>query len=570
MKYLVVLMAILTVFSVISIENVFAEEEISILVENDVRKVYYTGENITSAFSDSTSASITFETGNNAKLDVKVPQIYKYGGQLFVLRNGEEALPEIKTDNCFYYVSFETQVPEKIELIFTHWPEATELIDNCETFMILSPLKQFKSGIQPDEIKCKENLQLIIKNNGDPACVKESSIVKLMSRGLITNSPSDPDTKLVINPPEIEEPAKNIVDVNNQFMFDYYSITNTKEDNSFFSPWSLLSAFSVLYEGARGQTADEISNVFYLPKDDLERRDSFVSIQNNLNVNGSGYELRNANALWIQQGFDIKEEFVNTARQYYDSKVSKVSFPADESIIDSWVEQKTNNKIKDLVKGKTTVDTVLAITNAIYFKGTWQTPFEPNQTQDSDFRVNADKSVSVPMMNMQSKFPYAEIGDLQILSLPYKGQRMSMLVLLPKDNLESLEKSITIEKLENWKKILQEQEIILFMPKFKLETTYELPKIMKEMGINLAFGGGDFSGISDDNLFVSSAIHKAFVDVNEEGTEAAAATGITVDQQSDRISELPIFRADHPFIFLIQDNETGLILFMGKVSDPTK
>lgn len=184
MKYLVVLMAILTVFSVISIENVFAEEEISILVENDVRKVYYTGENITSAFSDSTSSSITFETGNNAKLDVKVPQIYKYGGQLFVLRNGEEVLPDIKTDNCFYYVSFETQVPEKIELIFTHWPEATELIDNCETFTILSPLKQFKSGIPLDEIQCREWLEILFKtSDNSPVCVKPETKIKLIERG---------------------------------------------------------------------------------------------------------------------------------------------------------------------------------------------------------------------------------------------------------------------------------------------------------------------------------------------------------------------------------------------------
>jgi serpin B len=440
--------------------------------------------------------------------------------------------------------------------------------------IILSPLKQFEAGIPIDEITCKDGLELIVKSsNNSPACVTHSTFEILKQRDWIAHIISNSDATPTINPPEIKEPAKNIVDANNQFMIDYYSITSTREDNSFFSPWSMLSAFSVLYEGAKGQTADEISRVFYLPKDDSTRRDSFETMQKNLNVNGSGYELRNANALWIQEDFDVKDELVNISKQYYDSKVSEVNFPADESIIDSWVEEKTNNKIKDLIKGKTDESTRLVITNAIYFKGTWHTEFEPNQTQDSEFRVNGDKSVSVPMMNIQSEFPYADTGDLQILSMPYKGQRMSMLVLLPKDNLKSIEKSITVEKLKDWKKNLQEQEIKLFMPKFKLETTYELPEIMKNLGIKLAFDqdNADLSGIANipPRLFVTAAIHKAFVEVNEEGTEAAAATGIGVSVTSLG-HEPPVFRADHPFVFLIQDNETGLILFMGKISDPTK
>ena len=169
--------------TVISIEHVFAEDDISIFVENNARKVYYTGENITSASFDPKSNSIIFETGNNAKLDIKAPQVYKYGGQLFFLRNGEEVLPEIRIDDCFYYVSFETQMPEKIELIFTHWPEATEQIENCETITISSPLKQFKSGIHPEDVKCKESLILVTKYDGFPACIKPESYAKLILRG---------------------------------------------------------------------------------------------------------------------------------------------------------------------------------------------------------------------------------------------------------------------------------------------------------------------------------------------------------------------------------------------------
>ncbi|WKT57078.1 serpin family protein [Candidatus Nitrosotenuis chungbukensis] len=374
-------------------------------------------------------------------------------------------------------------------------------------------------------------------------------------------------------PTEIKESTQNIVDASNRFMFDYYSISGTSDDNVFFSPWSILSAFSVLHEGARGETADEISSAFYLPEDDSARRMSFESMQSDLNINGSGYDLRNANALWIQAGFGVKEDFINTARQYYDSEVSEVNFPADESIIDSWVEDKTNDKIKDLVKGKTNDLTMLVITNAVYFKGTWKTQFEPSQTSEGEFRVNVDKTVQVPMMYLKSEFAYAETDDLQILSMPYDGERISMLVLLPKNGIEPLEQSLTVEQLDDWKKNLAEREVMTFVPKFKLETEYELPKIMQELGIKLAFdeGNADLSGIANmpPRLFVTAAVHKAFVDVNEEGTEAAAATGIGVGTTSVG-PELPIFRADHPFVFLIQDNETGLVLFMGKISDPIK
>jgi serpin B len=442
---------------------------------------------------------------------------------------------------------------------------------------IPSPLMQIRMGVEPHNVQCNDGLQLIIRpSNNIPACVKPTTAEILSQRLLaiiVESSPTPPvsEPQPITDTPQTSHDAQNIVDANNKFMLDFYSTTSKPEDNSFFSPWSMLSAFSVLYEGARGQTADEIASVFYLPKDDSLRRTLFESLQDNLNVNGSGYELRNANALWIQQGFGIKEEFVNTARQYYDSEASEVSFPKDEPVIDSWVEQKTNDKIKNLVKGKTSVDTRLVITNAIYFKGTWQTQFESSQTHDNEFRVDAAKTVQVPMMQIQSKFAYAETDDLQVLSMPYKGQRMSMLVLLPKNDIGSLEKSINIENLQDWKTNLEEQKVMLFIPKFKLETTYGLSESMMDLGMKKAFDGdADLSGISDEKpLFVGFAIHKAFVDVNEEGTEAAAATAIGVMTES--ISPpIPIFKADHPFIFLIQDDETGLILFMGKVVDPTK
>jgi serpin B len=277
--------------------------------------------------------------------------------------------------------------------------------------------------------------------------------------------------------------------------------------------------------------------------------------------------------LWVKTGFGVKQEFVDIARQYYDSEVAEVEFPAGESEIDSWVENQTNGKIKDLVKDKTNDMTRLVITNAVYFMGTWKDQFNANLTSQDEFSLNPYETVEVPMMYQKSRFDYAENDKLQILSMPYKGDRLSMLVLLPKNNLVSLEGSLTLEELSSWQEAMQNQEVYVYMPKFKLEAEYDLSPQMKELGVELAFDPdyADLSGIADvtpNNLYIGFATHKAFVDVNEEGTEAAAATAIGVDMTSAPVDPT-IFRADHPFVFLIQDNETGLVLFMGRVSDPS-
>jgi serpin B len=435
-----------------------------------------------------------------------------------------------------------------------------------------SPLNQIKMGIEPADVQCRDSLQLVIRSNDLPACVKAVTADILSQRGLVIF--------IDVTLPSIEKPipptdkeASDIVEANNKFMLDYYTLTSKEPDNIFFSPWSILSAFSVLYEGARGQTADEVASALYLPRDDLDRRDSFKTIQQNLNPNSTEYELTNANALWIKTGFGVKQEFVDIAKQHYDSKVSEVEFPADEAEIDAWVENQTNGKIEDLVKDKTNDMTRLVITNAVYFMGTWKDQFNANLTSQDDFTLGSGDTVEVPMMYQKSRFDYAENDLLQILSMPYKGDRLSMLVLLPKNDLGSLEESLTQEELNSWQKEMQTEEVYVYMPKFKLEAEYDLGPQMKELGVELAFDPyyADLSGIADvapNNLYVGFATHKAFVDVNEEGTEAAAATAIGVEQTSAP-ADPTVFRADHPFVFLVQDNETGLVLFMGRVSDPS-
>jgi len=251
------------------------------------------------------------------------------------------------------------------------------------------------------------------------------------------------------------------------------------------------------------------------------------------------------------------------------AKRRKTITELSRKIINTWVEEQTNNKIKDLIpQGMITPLTRLVLTNAIYFKGTWAIQFDPTDTKKQDFRVNSEKTVQADMMSLtEEEFNYTETDDLQILELPYKGDELSMLILLPKENLNKIE--LTLENLEQWRSSLRERELNIYIPKFKFETKYFMSKDLKEMGMPTAFGeGADFSGMTGDKkLFISQVIHQAFVEVNEEGTEAAAATALTMVESA--VTKPTLFKADHPFIFIIQQKETGNILFIGRVNDPT-
>ncbi len=220
--------------------------------------------------------------------------------------------------------------------------------------------------------------------------------------------------------------------------------------------------------------------------------------------------------------------------------------------------------------------TRLVLTNAIYFKGTWKGQFDKSNTQEQDFHINSTKSVKVPMMFMKpdkAKFNYMETENLQILELPYEGDKLSMLILLPKYNytLDDIKENSTSENFENLKKQMHETKLDeIYIPKFKFETKYFMEKTLSDIGMPTAFSmDADFSGMTGKrDLFISAVIHQAFVDVNEEGTEAAAATGVVMKMTA--MMPTNIFRANHPFIYIIQYKETGNILFLGRVTDPGK
>jgi serpin B len=368
-----------------------------------------------------------------------------------------------------------------------------------------------------------------------------------------------------------------VIEGNNQLAFDFYSKVIKDDGNIFYSPWSISTAFALVYEGAREKTSEEIQSLFGFPSDDDKRRSSFAGIQDDLNSQQANYTLTTANALWIDEGFKLSDSYVDVARQYYDSEISTVDFPTEESRlqINEWVESKTNEKIKDVIpQGILTALTRLVITNAIYFKGTWVTQFDERNTVEEDFRIDADNTVKVPMMKLgETYFKYAETDSIKIIDLPYHGEKLSMLVLLPKNDtgMQSLEESLTLENLDTWRSSLRNQSVTVHIPKFKLETSYALNDMLREMGMPSAFtpDDADLSGINGvKGLFIQSALHKAFVEVNEEGTEAAAATVIVIGPTSEQ-PQPPLFRADHPFIFIIQDSETGNILFMGRITNPS-
>jgi serpin B len=388
-----------------------------------------------------------------------------------------------------------------------------------------------------------------------------------------------------------------IVKGNNEFAFDLYGRLRGKEGNLFFSPYSISTALGMTYCGARGQTETQMGAVLHFPfitkqtaelsisskliPDRQKFASTFGRIVKDLNNRGEkgGYELRVANALWGQRGYEFLEEFLELIKNNYNGRLNEVDFigaaEAARQTINKWVEKKTNNKIKNLIQqGVLDSMTRLVLTNAIYFKGNWARQFEKDKTKDAPFTLADGEKVDAAMMNQTADFGYMETGSFQVLELPYVDNELSMIILLPKkiDGLDELEKTLTVENLSKWLKKLYKREVIVSVPKFKMTSQFSLASVLKSMGMTDAFSSNaNFSGINGKrDLFVSAVIHKAYVDVNEEGTEAAAATAVTIKLTSIGPSRTPVFKADHPFMFLIRDNHSGSILFIGRVMNPNE
>ena len=377
----------------------------------------------------------------------------------------------------------------------------------------------------------------------------------------------------------------SVVHANNQFAIDLYSKYKSKDGNLFYSPYSISSALAMTYEGAKGQTAGEMKSVLHLPDNKETIRSDFVSINNEINKEGKSYKLTSANALWVQKDYPFIKDYFDLVDNYYGGKATNLDFKTDTEnsriTINKWVEDKTNDKIKNLIpEGILTPDTRLVLTNAIYFKANWSSQFYEESTYDADFKISNTNIVKIPTMHQTNELNYGETDNLQILEMDYLGNDLSMLIILPKDgDLNAVENSLDVSNFAEWKKDMGVEEVEVSIPRFKFETKYFMADDLKEMGMPTAFNPdlADFSGMwnrqNDENLYISEVIHQAFVNVTESGTEAAAATAVVMMVGSagpEPVIKPKIFKADHPFIFIIQQKDTGNILFMGRVSDPTK
>jgi serpin B len=379
---------------------------------------------------------------------------------------------------------------------------------------------------------------------------------------------------------------KAVVEGNNAFTVALYGQLRNQDGNLFFSPESISTALAMTYAGARGDTASEMAKTlhFTLPPERLHP--AMGALLSDLNAPHKGYQLRAADALWAQQDYVFLDDFLKLNKRDYGAGFNQVDFKgsteAARLTINQWIEQKTNDKIKDLLQpGVLDSLTKMVLTNAIYFKGDWLTPFPKDWTEDDDFHLSPARNVKAPLMHLNEGFDYFDGGTFQALAIPYESGDLSMVVFLPKDvgGLPAFENSLTASNMKQWLDQLHWVPIvILTLPKFKMTRQFGLAGTLSAMGMPRAFdaNAADFSGMSGNReLYISAVIHKAYIDVDEKGTEAAAATAVIMRGPTAMPPRFqppppPVFRADHPFIFLIRDNRSGGILFMGRVTDPTK
>jgi len=377
--------------------------------------------------------------------------------------------------------------------------------------------------------------------------------------------------------------AQRVVRGNTGFALGLYEKLRAAEGNLFFSPYSISTALVMTYAGAREDTAREMAGVLHFSLDADRLHPAFAELQAGLNKvqEGGDIKLAVANSLWPQQGHPFLGEYLTLIEKHYGATITPVDYSTDAAreasrqTINRWVEDRTQNKIRELVRPEHLTDlTRLVLTNAIYFNGKWKNEFDPEATRDADFYLTVGRSVSTPTMHQTDEFRYAIDPSVQILELPYRGDELSMLILLPPriEGLTQLEKRLSVESLNRWRVLLKESQVIVSLPRFRMTWEAGLKTILQQMGMAKAFEwpGANFAGLNGDpNWFhIGEVIHKAYVDVNEEGTEAAAATAVEM-RMMGMPPKPPEFRADHPFLFLIQDNRTGSILFLGRVVDPT-
>jgi len=398
--------------------------------------------------------------------------------------------------------------------------------------------------------------------------------------GVIIQSDKQRETSPNVN----EADLATVVDGNSAFAFDLYQALREEDDNLFFSPYSISLALAMTYAGARGETVQQMADTlhFILSQDRLHP--AFNSLDIELSQrgegakgkNGEGFRLNIVNAIWGQEGYKFLSEFLDVLAENYGAGLRPLDFanaPEEPRItINNWVSDQTEGRIEDLIpQGLIDVLTRLVLTNAIYFNAAWQHPFNEDMTEDGPFYLLDGGEVTLPMMKQTESFSYAEGDGYQAIELPYDGRELSMVILLPRaGQFEAFEDSLDAQRVDAILKDVEPRRVALTMPRFEFEPSFSLKEALAAMGMPVAFSGGaDFSGMTGNrDLFIADVIHKAFVSVDEAGTEAAAATAVVM-----KLTALPgtpvEVTLDRPFVFLIHDIETGTILFVGRMVAPS-
>ena len=391
------------------------------------------------------------------------------------------------------------------------------------------------------------------------------------------------DKPRVTSPQVNETDLAPLVEGNNTFAFNLYQALREEDDNLFYSPYSMSLALAMTYAGARGETEQQMADTLHFTLSQDRLHPAFNSLDIELGKrgegaegkDGEGFRLHIANAVWGQKGYHFLPTFLDVLAENYGAGLRTLDFASapEESrlIINDWVSDQTEGRIEDLIpQGLIDIFTRLVLTNAIYFNAAWQYPFSERATGDSQFHLLDGREVTVPMMSQTESFGYAEGADYQAVELPYDGGELSMVILLPHaGQFEAFEESLNTERVGAIISALDHSQVALAIPKFEFESAFKMRETLMAMGMPVAFtGDADFSGMTGGReLFISEVVHKAFVSVDEAGTEAAAATAVIM-----KITALPTtpieFTANRPFIFLIRDIETGSLLFIGRILNP--
>ncbi len=347
------------------------------------------------------------------------------------------------------------------------------------------------------------------------------------------------------------------------------------DKNIFISPMSVATALSMTVNGAKGQTREDMMATLEQNGLSLDQvNDGFKDLLRFLPLLDPEVEMKLANSIWYRQGFPAKEDFLATNRDHFGGKVEEVDFadPATRDAINGWVKENTNGLIQTILDQNIPPDVVMYLINTIYFKGAWTHPFDPELTTEEDFKLEDGTTVPVEMMKyLEPVFPYLEREQFQAADIPYGDSVFTMTVFLPKEGytVDDVIRELNQENWRAWSAEFRDSEMLFNLPSFKMEYKQNLNKVLSALGMSIAFGGqADFTGIADASLYIDEVMHKAFIEVNEEGTEAGAATSVGIVETSMPL--IPVMVMDRPFVFLIRDIQSNSVLFIGKMMNPNQ